>query len=245
MSELVLDRKKLIEKLYVEEAMRASSIFPSGTFVPHENPDFLLHNGSDIYGIEVTELCRERPRTEAATQSKVTKRAKALYDAMTDTEPLDVSLAFSRAATDVDPNQLIRSLVDFVYAHRDSRGVCAANDLPRGYCHIGIHEPHLEIDSAGRWHGSRAFGVEIASQQLIAACVAKKGKRFGTYREAATTVWLLVVNDQFLGPGEVYVRPEDLSEWEFSFEFEKVLLFAREPGGGGRVFELRRQSLAE
>jgi hypothetical protein len=57
-------------------------------------------------------------------------------------------------------------------------------------------------------------------------------KRLGTYRQAATAVWLLVVNDQFLGPGEVYVRPEDLADWEFSFEFAKVLLFAREPGRG-------------
>jgi hypothetical protein len=245
MSGLVVDRKKLIEKLYVEEARHASSIFPTGDLIPHENPDFLLLKGSETYGIEVTELCRERPRTEAATLSRVPKKAKALYDAMTSTEPIDVSLAFSQSATHLDPNQLTRSLVDFVYARRDSRGICAARDLPDGYCHIGIHEPHLQIDSAGRWHGSRAFDVEIASKQLIEGCVAKKNARLGTYRKAATAVWLLVVNDQFLGPGEVYVRPNDLDDWEFSFEFEKVLVFAREPGGGGRVFELHRNNLGQ
>jgi hypothetical protein len=245
MSELAVDRKKLIERLYVEEARRTSSVFPSGALLPYENPDFLLHNGSEIYGIEVTELCRERPRTEAATLSKVPKRAKALYDAMTGTEPLDVSLAFSRSAVDVDPNQLTRSLVDFVYARRESRGICAARDLPNGYCHIGIHEPHLQIDSAGRWHGCRAFDVEIASKQLIEGCIAKKSRRLGTYREAATFIWLLVVNDQFLGPGEVFVRPNDLADWEFNFEFEKVLLFAREPGGGGKVFELHSNNLSQ
>lgn len=32
------------------------------------------------------------------------------------------------------------------------------------------------------------------------------------------------------------MRPENLTEWRFPFGFEKVLLFAREPDGGGEVF---------
>lgn len=238
MSTLAIDRKKRIEKLYVEEARSASLIFPGGDFIPHENPDFLLPTGSEIYGIEVTELCRERPRTEAATLSRIPKKAKVLYNGITGTEPIDISLAFSRHATDLDPNQLTHSLVEFVYARRERRGICASKDLPDGYCHIGIHEPHPQIDRTGRWHGVRAFDVEMASKQLIESRIANKSARLAKYREAATVVWLLIVNDHFLGPGEVYARPDDLAEWKFSFEFEKVLLFAREPGGGGKVFEL-------
>jgi hypothetical protein len=48
------------------------------------------------------------------------------------------------------------------------------------------------------------------------------------------------VNDQFLGPGEVYARPDHLAQWEFTFDFDKVLLFSREPGGGGEVIEIQR-----
>jgi hypothetical protein len=43
-----------------------------------------------------------------------------------------------------------------------------------------------------------------------------------------------------LGPGEVCTRPDRLAEWKFSFDFEKVLMFAREPGGGGEVLELQQ-----
>jgi hypothetical protein len=43
-----------------------------------------------------------------------------------------------------------------------------------------------------------------------------------------------------LGPGEVYARPEYLAQWKFAFDFEKALLFSREPGGGGEVVELQR-----
>jgi len=49
----------------------------------------------------------------------------------------------------------------------------------------------------------------------------------------------LIVNDQFLGPGEVYAQPEDLARWKFAFDFEKALLFSREPGGSGKVIELQ------
>jgi hypothetical protein len=53
-------------------------------------------------------------------------------------------------------------------------------------------------------------------------------------------VWLLIVNDQFLGPGEVYARPDQLAQWKFPFDFEKVLLFSRERGGTGAVIEINR-----
>jgi hypothetical protein len=237
---LAIDRKKRIETLYVEEARRASLIFPDGDLISHENPDFLLPTDTETYGIEITELCRERPRTEAATLSRIPNKAKALYNGMDDAEPIDISLAFSRQATDLDSKQLTQSLVEFVYARRESRGICASEDLPTGYCHIGIHEPLPQIDTTGRWHGVRAFDVEIASKHHIECRIASKSPRLATYRKAATVVWLLIVNDQFLGPGEVYVRPDDLAEWKFKFEFEKVLLFAREPGGSGKVFDLQR-----
>jgi len=53
------------------------------------------------------------------------------------------------------------------------------------YCHIGIHEPHPQIDKNGRWHGLRAFDVEMASKQLIESRIASKSSRLATYREAA------------------------------------------------------------
>jgi hypothetical protein len=240
MSTLTLDRKKRIEMLYVEEARRASLIFPVGNLVPHENSDFLLSIDSGTFGIEVTELCRERPRTEAATLSRIPKKAKALYKTLAGTTPIDVNLAFSRNAINFDPNHLTNSLVEFVYERRNSRGIFASEDLPDGYCHIGIHEPHPQIDPTGRWHGVSAFDVEIASKQLLETSILSKNARVPTYRQSATEVWLLIVNDQFLGPGEVYAHPDHLAEWTFSFDFEKVLLFTREPGGGGKIFELQR-----
>lgn len=42
------------------------------------------------------------------------------------------------------------------------------------------------------------------------------------------------------------LEPEELAgklplvEWKFVFDFEKVLVFLREPGGSGKVIELQR-----
>jgi hypothetical protein len=199
MSTLAADRKKQIENLYVEEARRASTIFPRGVLLPYENPDFLLRVGDETLGIEVTELCREKPRHEGATLARIPEKAKARYNALPGSGPIDVSLAFSRRAIPLGPKQLTDSLVEFIYARRESRGKCASNKLPDGYCHIGIHEPHQQIDPTGHWHGVRAFDVEIASKELVESRIATKDARLQTYRNAATEVWLLIVNDQFLG----------------------------------------------
>ena len=58
------------------------------------------------------------------------------------------------------------------------------------------------------------------------------------FRRASDEVWLLIIKDLFLGPGEVYVRPDDLAQWAFPLSFDKVLVFSRQRGGSGTVFEL-------
>jgi hypothetical protein len=65
------NRKKELENHYAEEARRASTVFPTGHLIPHENPDFLLHLDGGTIGIEVTELCREEPRAEDHRLKKI------------------------------------------------------------------------------------------------------------------------------------------------------------------------------
>lgn len=71
--------------------------------------------------------------------------------------------------------------------------------------------------------------------------LSEKNSRVDDYRKIASEVWLLIVNDRFLGAGEVSVRSDDLAAWTFDFAFDKVLLFEREAGGSGQVIELRRR----
>jgi hypothetical protein len=48
---------------------------------------------------------------------------------------------------------------------------------------------------------------------------------------------------RFLGAGEVYARADHVAQWKFAFDFEKVLMFLREPGGSGEVIEVQRDGV--
>jgi hypothetical protein len=234
-----LSRKKQIETNYIEEARRASSIFPIGELVPHEKPDFLLHTDSGTIGIDVTELSREEPRAEAGRLMKVPGKAHVIYNGLANVEPVGVFVIFSKQAENVRFDALTTSLAEFVYAHRSSAGHFYKKDykdLPEGYFYIGIEA----WTPTARWHSGRSSDTTRASRGQLESLIAKKNQRVRAYRLSAPSVWLLIVNDLFLGPGEVYARPDDLAKWKFTFDFDKVLLFSRQPGGGGDVIEIQR-----
>lgn len=241
-----MDRKKRVEAHYLEEARRASSIFPCGEAVPNEPLDFLLPGAAGTLGIEMTELCRQLERHEGARLGYVAPKAKRFYNKRPDTKPVSVSPAFSHHADGMSVDELAISLADFVYEHRDG-GSFSWNQpegLPKGYCHIGVFEP-VEWEHEGEWRYFRAFATTLAPKELLEARIAEKNLRLGEYRKIASEVWLLMINDLFIGPGEVCLRLGDLAQWTFDFAFDKVLLFERQPGGSGKVIELRRRLISE
>ncbi len=231
-----VSRKKAAEINSVEEARRASSIIPNGELVPHECPDFLLRADSGTIGIEVTELCLTEPRAEAGRLAKVPDKAKAIYGRLANAEPIGVNVLFSERVENVHFDALTNSLARFVHAHRGKRGQFY-EDLPEGYFFIGIFEPPVPT---ARWQSGRSSDTVRASRELLEHRIVQKNQRVQAYRLSSPAVWLLIVNDLLLGAGEVYVRHDDFAEWKFAFDFDKVLLFSRQPGGGGDVIDLQR-----
>ncbi|HWQ54660.1 MAG TPA: hypothetical protein VN442_13330 [Bryobacteraceae bacterium] len=237
-------RKKRIERIYLEEARRASSIIPKGELVPHERPDFLLRADGRTLGIEVTELCREKPRAEGGKLAKVAGRANDRYSQLVPGNPVEVSAGFSPKTEAIAFHVLVNGLVDFVFAHHREMGCFNWNDcdLPEGYCYVGIHETREPV---GQWRTFKPFDTILAPKELIEARIAEKLLRLPEYRKAADENWLLIVNDRFLGAGEVYARADYVAQWRFSFNFDKVLLFLREAGGTGEVVEVQRTRPAD
>jgi len=232
-----MNRQKDIERLYLDEARRASSVFPAGKAVEHERPDFLVPVTSGTLGIEVTELCREDPRAEGGRLSNVAPRAEGLYLKRPGVKPVNVSPVFSLDAAQMKVGVLAKTLADFVYQHRDDDKSFEWNEVPKGYYHIGVFP---STDGRGCWRYFRAGDTVPVSRELIGGRIAEKNARVSDYRAHASEVWLLIVNDLFIGPGEVSVRPEVLAQWTFPRSFDKVLLFERQPGGSGQVIELQR-----
>ncbi len=148
-------------------------------------------------------------------------------------------IAFWREES-VSVKDLTTSLVKFVHTHQNEKGTNFDEDLPQGYCSIGIFEPIGIPEGNGR--SVRAFDVASGTKDMIETCIAQKMQRAPAYRVATPEVWLLIVNDHFLGPGEVRTDPDRLAEWRFNSDFDKVLLSLRQADGGGRVIELQRAS---
>jgi hypothetical protein len=115
--------KKRIENHYLEEARRSSAIFPPSRIIPHERPDFLLQSDTGVVGIEVTELCQEEPRAEGGRLSKVPGKARDRYNLYPNSEPVDVSAAFSMRADTIPFSELTDSLADFVRNHLSDKDV--------------------------------------------------------------------------------------------------------------------------
>jgi hypothetical protein len=171
--------------------------------------------------------------------AKVAIKAQERYSRLANAKPLFVGAAFAPRVAHISIQQLTTGLVDFVYAHQHDKGSFDWNehDLPDGYCYIGIHE---QLRSTDPWCIAGAFDITVAPKDLLDDCIQWKNKRLEAYRAASPEVWLLIINDQFLGAGEVYARPDHLAEWKFAFDFDKVLLFSREADGSGEVIELQR-----
>jgi hypothetical protein len=235
--------KKRIERQHLEEAIRASSILPPSIPVDHERPDFLLPTPTGVVGVELTELGREDERANGVRLGFVAPRAQAEYMRRPGAVPVSVSPVFSPEGETMDVRGLVSGLVDFVYDHRNRLGSFdwyerEEDKLPRGYLHIGVFRPAVS-EGTGKWRYFRAGDTTLAEKAMLDARIAAKERAIGGF-SGASRHWLLIVNDLFLGPGEVSVREQDLAEWSFQSSFDKLLLFERQPGGTGRIFDLRR-----
>jgi hypothetical protein len=231
-----MNEQKRIELGYLEEARRASRLFPAGDPVPHENPDFLLVNRS--LGIEVTELCHHEPRTEGARLDKILPKAKKRYDAHPNAKPIFVNVSLSARPEDIGHvDEMAAGLARFVIEHAEHYGNFSWDDgIPKGFCHIAVFEPEPD----GHWFYGGGSKTELAGKELLDAYITKKNTRLSDYRKSAPEAWLLLVNDLCLGPGEVCFHLDKFASWTFDFDFDKVLFFERQPGGSGKVIELLR-----
>ena len=91
------EKKKEIEKHYLDR-LRASMLdFPAGRIEPTEEPDFLVHGDNRVIGIELTELHKETPggakpqQALEAMRHRVVTKAQELYIAA-NLPPVNVSI---------------------------------------------------------------------------------------------------------------------------------------------------------
>lgn len=137
-----MSRKKDRERIYLDEARRASDLFPTVEPISHDPLDFLFPRNTGTLGVEMTELCCEDERREGARLGHVAPRAKQIYLQRARGACVSVSPVFSTAATAMPVHELARDLADFVYRHREDRGNFTwdcCKDMPKGYCLFDVN----------------------------------------------------------------------------------------------------------
>jgi len=233
---------KVVERRFLEAARRLSSYFPEGDFADDEQPDFLIPTGAGQLGVEVTELCHQPEIDRTKRLGYVAPRAKEIYSKRVDAWPIFVNMVFSRDAEEMSVGDLAKGLSEFVYRHRDTPGTFSwdrCRDLPAGFSMIVVAEP-LPHRPGGEWLYQKGFRGLLAEKHLLDACLADKSSKVTTYRKKATEVWLMIINDQWRGAGEVYVDPERAASWTFDSPFDRLLLFCRPLARPESVLELRK-----
>jgi hypothetical protein len=235
--------KKRIEMRYLRDACRASPLFPQSDPVPNEPLDFIFTTPRGTLGVELTELCHSQERFRHARLGYVAPKAQKLYTKRPGARAVNVSPVLNHEAESIPVDVLAQGLAEFVYRHQNANENIEwheTDDMPDGYAQIGVFDP-FEWEPGGNWRYFGAWRGHRATREMIEARILEKNARIVDYRKRASEVWLLIVNDTFLGPGEVTVRADELTQWTFDFGFDKVMLFERQPDGSGEVTELRRR----
>jgi hypothetical protein len=233
--------KKLSERWLIEEARRRSTIFPPGELSAFESPDWLIRDA--FLGIEVTDLLPPKRNSLysgaqlSAFQAEIVQRARAQY--------------FTECASDADvlvffENEWNRkreaqayavSLAQFVRRNLPVDRDCVtlqarhAKDWVEGISVIRISR------TGNKWLAAGAAGIPLLEYTDLAARIAAKNKLLPRYRARLPEwkMWLLMATDiRVLRSVGI---PPDITDWRFSFDFEKVLLMPWD----GEVVELARQ----
>jgi hypothetical protein len=221
----------------VERTRQLYPWFLPGEIRPAEDPpDFALESEGERIAIEVTRLFHPKgtaPFSRRETemfQPKIMRRAEELAR-LAGLPVLDVLVYFGDPAP-LQLEETARALVEFVRYHPVDD--CETFDLPDGGV-IRIARPWA--NHAPRWTCPGTGGSQPAlTRELLDAAIRRKNADLARYRTRYDRTWLIVASTLFPLCASFSV-PDQVAEWRFTFEFDKVLLLSE---SCGKVFSLRR-----
>lgn len=244
------------ERAYLDAWLSASRLEVEAV-TDAEAPDFLLHVGPAVFGVEVTEFVGATDggaggtRAQAALRARVVARAEELYR-NAGGAPLDVNVAFrDEVALDkraVEP--LAQSLADFLRAsvrrilRYDHPGVWrTAVDLngARFLASIlSVQAVRVPDESHACWAADAGGWLRHAGERDLRHTVAAKEGKLARYRagagDACAELWLLIVFDLYAA-GDPVRAPRAPVEFAVATGFDRVVCYDRITG---RVVDVPR-----
>jgi hypothetical protein len=232
-----MDRKKIVERAFLDAARKLSTDIPTGEPVAGEEPDFVWPD-HDL-GLDVTEIRQPRshdgfePAQIESFRTKVARAAEREYRGVSGHD-VDVTLSFVTGPQEQrNAPHLGKEVASFVVSHRPENGKTRTHThgrdggfLPEGLRTITISPPH-----PGRsplWQSMQPGNTILLTCDMLAEALASKESKVASYRKRASKVWLLVVCGMFPGSSSIMVPDEAAVGWRFAHSFDRVLLFSQQ-----------------
>jgi hypothetical protein len=233
--------QKAREGWLIEQARRASAVFPPGKLKPWERPDWLISSAS--LGIEVTELPAPTVASFSGPQLRdfywrVVRAAERRYRELLG-PPADVQVSFKNEwHSRRDPVSVAEAVACFVRSNYPLDGRVVILDpsntetWPDDLLSVRI------IPQVGDWTVSAGNEIPLLSYHHLAGRIAEKNGRVKEYRRRLPPGWRLwlLVATMFDVLSTVSV-PHEVIHWQFDFGFDKVWLYDWMQG----VIELQRK----
>jgi hypothetical protein len=225
---MTTDEKKSAERWQIEEARRRSKLFPAGELSPYESPDWLIRDAS--IGVEVSELLPPKGTNLfsgaqiLSFQHEIVANAQQYYCEKGYPE-VDVLVFFKNEWNRKgDALAIGVALADFIKLNLPT-DTDTVNLQRRGgkpwVDGLGV----IRISRTGRrWQAGGTARGQLVRQDDVAARIAAKDRKVPLYRSRLPgfQIWLLLTTDiRVLRSVGI---PSDVSEWRFTFGFDKVLL---------------------
>jgi hypothetical protein len=225
---------KATERRALEAACAASPIIPAGKIQDFEKPDFKIEAVSGLIGIEVTELLPPptseifaSPLQEKSFHQGVVQLAEQEYNRLPRAVPAGVVVSFWRIEDGKrDMRAMAHALAEFVRSHREQakpvKIFSRLADLPEGFAVITIYSTYDRP-----WHAGE--GSNLTSEQihpLFAKRISEKNARLPTYRANLPDTPMILLIYSSAGVTRHVEIVHGMEEWEFAFDFDRVLFFS-------------------
>jgi hypothetical protein len=229
--------KEELERIYIEAFANAYPAFPSGRMDKSENPDFLVHNGEDVLGIELTRIFRKSRhelspmREQESLRERIADIAKSEYDER-DLPPVHVSVFFDdqHILRKADVRRIAEKLVALVVRLMPEPGYSCEEEydwinreyFPEEVLHVIVRR--REYMTASFWSTPLAAFLPQVGPEEIQAEIAKKEQKLDLYLRSCARAWLVLLSHGEGLSSIIAVSSEALSA-KYLTRFERVFLF--------------------
>ncbi len=225
------------EVAHLEHFKTICPSFPDGKIEEAEQPDFLVHAGESILGIEHTEIFQPGPSDGTSLQAqdilgqRVVSKAKELY-LQSNGQPLRVQVFFNEKVniSKKDIDRLAKVVLNLVETTPIVLGEPItlrrtkenAGYFPREVVMVHIYA-HSNMNE-NSWRSSSAGRIPKLTPEYLQDKINHKELKLDHYKIKCEEIWLLIVADDFRIPSTV-----DLSELvlthHYITRFNRVFFF--------------------